>query len=124
MAAGFETLTIIREDREFYKNLEVRSARLAAGIQKVIDDGSYPLIQNRVGSMFTTFFTRGPVTDYATAAVADRKKFASFFRSMLEKGIALAPSQFEAGFMSIAHTNEDIDRTVEAAGKALKEVFG
>ena len=124
MAAGFETLSIIREDREFYRNLEVRSARLAAGIQKVIDDGSYPLIQNRVGSMFTTFFTTGPVTDYATAAVADRKKFASFFRAMLEKGIALAPSQFEAGFMSIAHTNDDIDRTVAAAKESLGLVFG
>ena len=123
MAAGFETLSIIREDNEFYRNLEARSARLAAGIQKVIDAGSYPLVQNRVGAMFTTFFTKGPVTDYTTAAVADRKRFGAFFRLMLEKGIALAPSQFEAGFMSIAHTNEDIDKTIQAAKESLESVF-
>ena len=123
MAAGFETLSIIREDKDFYRNLEARSARLASGIQKVIEDGSYPLVQNRVGAMFTTFFTKGPVTDYTTAAVADRKKFGAFFRSMLDKGIALAPSQFEAGFMSIAHTNEDIDKTIQAVHESLDSVF-
>ena len=73
--------------------------------------------------MFTTFFTKGPVTDYTTAAVADREKFGAFFRVMLEKGIALAPSQFEAGFMSIAHTDEDIDRTIAAAKESLESVF-
>jgi glutamate-1-semialdehyde 2,1-aminomutase len=119
MAAGFETLTIIREDPGFYAKLEAKSARLAVGIQKVIDDGGLPLVQNRVGAMFTTFFTKGPVTDYTTAAVADRAKFGAFFRGMLERGINLAPSQFEAGFMSIAHTDEDIDRTVQAARGTL-----
>jgi glutamate-1-semialdehyde 2,1-aminomutase len=122
MAAGFETLSIIREDPDFYTKLEAKSARLATGMQKVIDDGCYPLVQNRVGAMFTTFFTKGPVTDYATAAVADRAKFGAFFRGMLERGINLAPSQFEAGFMSIAHSDEDIDRTIQAAKDVLATV--
>jgi glutamate-1-semialdehyde 2,1-aminomutase len=122
MTAGFETLSIIGEDPGFYTKLEAKSARLAAGMQKVIDDGGYALVQNRVGAMFTTFFTKGPVTDYTTAAIADRAKFGGFFRGMLERGINLAPSQFEAGFMSIAHSDEDIDRTIRAAREALAAV--
>lgn len=119
MAAGFETLSIIQEDPGFYGKLEAKAGRLAAGMQKLIDEGGYPLVQNRVGAMFTTFFTKGPVTDYATAAVADRAKYGAFFRGMLERGINLAPSQFEAGFMSIAHSDADIDRTVQAARESL-----
>jgi glutamate-1-semialdehyde 2,1-aminomutase len=122
MTAGFETLSIIKEDAGFYTRLEAKSARLANGIQKVIDAATYPLVQNRVGAMFTTFFTKGPVTDYTTAAVADRAKFGAFFRGMLERGINLAPSQFEAGFMSIAHSDADIDRTVEAAKEVLSAI--
>ena len=122
MAAGFETLSIIQEDAAFYTRLEAKSARLASGMQKVIDGGTYPLVQNRVGAMFTTFFTKGPVTDYTTAAVADRAKFGAFFRGMLERGINLAPSQFEAGFMSIAHSDADIDRTVDAAKEVLSAI--
>mgnify|MGYP003382071054 CR=1 FL=1 len=122
MAAGFETLSIIQEDAAFYTRLEAKSARLASGMQKVLDDGRYPLVQNRVGAMFTTFFTKGPVTDYTTAAVADRAKFGAFFRGMLERGINLAPSQFEAGFMSIAHSDADIDRTIQASKDVLATV--
>ncbi len=122
MAAGFETLSIIKEDPAFYTRLEAKSARLAAGMQAIIDGAGLPLVQNRVGAMFTTFFTKGPVTDYTSAAVADRAKFGVFFRGMLERGINFAPSQFEAGFMSIAHTDEDIDRTVAAAKDVMSAI--
>jgi glutamate-1-semialdehyde 2,1-aminomutase len=70
---------------------------------------------NRVGSMFTFFFNRGPVTDWESAKESDTERFGRFFRLMLERGIYLAPSQFEAAFLSAAHSEEDIDRTVEAA---------
>jgi glutamate-1-semialdehyde 2,1-aminomutase len=123
MAAGLETLSVIREDPDFYTRLEAKSARLAAGLKRVIDSLWLPLRQNRVGSMFTLFFTKQVVKDYASAVSADREKFGVFFREMLSRGITLAPSQFEAGFMSIAHSDEDIDRTVEAAREALKAVY-
>jgi glutamate-1-semialdehyde 2,1-aminomutase len=73
--------------------------------------------------MFTLFFTKQVVKDYASAVTADREKFGIFFREMLSRGVTLAPSQFEAGFMSIAHSDEDIDRTVEAAREALRVVY-
>jgi glutamate-1-semialdehyde 2,1-aminomutase len=123
MAAGLETLTIIGEDPDFYPRLEAKSARLAAGLKRAIDSLWLPLRQNRVGSMFTLFFTKQVVKDYASAVTADREKFGIFFREMLSRGVTLAPSQFEAGFMSIAHSDEDIDRTVEAAREALRVVY-
>ncbi|MGH9660716.1 MAG: aspartate aminotransferase family protein, partial [Bryobacteraceae bacterium] len=70
---------------------------------------------NRVGSMFTFFFTGRPVTDYESAKSADTAKFGKFFHGMLDRGVYLAPSQFEAAFLSAAHTDEDIGRTIEAA---------
>jgi glutamate-1-semialdehyde 2,1-aminomutase len=73
--------------------------------------------------MFTLFFTRHPVRDYKTAIVADREKFGAFFREMLVRGIYLAPSQFEAAFISMAHTDEDIDTTIEAVRESLKAVM-
>ena len=74
---------------------------------------------NRVGSMFTFFFTDGPVTDWESARRCDTARFGQFFRAMLDRGIYLAPSQFEAAFLSAAHTDEDVRRTIEAAGEAL-----
>ena len=123
MAAGLETLSVIREDPDFYTRLEAKAARLSGGLQKVIDTLWLPLKQNRVGSMFTLFFTKQAVKDYGTAVTADREKFGVFFREMLDRGITLAPSQFEAGFMSIAHSDEDIDRTIEAARGALEKIY-
>ncbi len=123
MAAGVEALSVIAEDPDFYRRLESKSARLASGIQQSIDALGLPLRQNRVGSMFTLFFTRGAVTDYATAVCADRDMFGRFFGEMLARGIALAPSQFEAGFVSDAHTEEHIDRTAEAARESFEVIF-
>lgn len=123
MAAGLETLAVIREDPGFYTRLETKAARLSGGLQKVIDMLWLPLKQNRVGSMFTLFFTKQAVKDYGTAVAADRDKFGVFFRGMLDRGITMAPSQFEAGFVSIAHSDEDIDRTIEAAKGALEKIY-
>jgi glutamate-1-semialdehyde 2,1-aminomutase len=123
MSAGFETLSILMQDADFYDRLERKSARLAAGIGKNIEDLGLPLTQNRVGSMSTLFFSPDPVRDYRSALLADTKRFAVYFRAMLERGIYLAPSQFEAGFVSIAHTDEDIDRTIQANKEALQLAY-
>ena len=123
MVAGLETLGVIMDDPKFYSRLEAKAARLTSGLQKVIDGFWLPLKQNRVGSMFTLFFAKQPVRDYASAAASDRERFGLFFREMLERGIALAPSQFEAGFMSIAHSDEDIDKTIEAARQSLATIY-
>jgi glutamate-1-semialdehyde 2,1-aminomutase len=123
MTAGFETLSMLREDPSFYLKLEQVSARLADGIARNISGLDLPLTQNRVGSMSTLFFTRKSVVNYQTAVEADTKRFATYFGKMLESGIYLAPSQFEAGFVSIAHTLEDIDKTVEANKKSLQKAW-
>jgi glutamate-1-semialdehyde 2,1-aminomutase len=123
MAAGCETLSILMEENGVYARLEEKSARLAAGIQRVIDSLWLPLRQNRVGSMFTLFFCRHAVRDYKSALNADREKFGAFFREMLARGVYLAPSQFEAAFISLAHSDEDIDTTIEAVRESLKAVM-
>ena len=123
MTAGYETLSILMEDGDFYNRLERKSSQLAAGIGKNIEALHLPLTQNRVGSMSTLFFTPHAVTDYHSALQAETKRFAVYFREMLERGIYLAPSQFEAGFVSIAHTDEDIERTIQANREALAVAF-
>jgi glutamate-1-semialdehyde 2,1-aminomutase len=123
MAAGLETITMLREDADFYGRLEGISARLAAGVQRNLDERGIPAVQNRVGSMSTLFFTSTPVQDYRTALTADTRRFGVYFRSMLAQGIYLAPSQFEAGFVSIAHSDGDIDRTIEASRSALRQAY-
>jgi glutamate-1-semialdehyde 2,1-aminomutase len=123
MTAGYETLRLVSEDPGFYAALEASSRRLAEGIQKNIAALGVPVTQNRVGSMSTVFFTATRVVDYTTALTADTKRFGAYFRAMLERGIYLAPSQFEAAFVSGAHTEEEIDRTIEANGEALRVAF-
>jgi glutamate-1-semialdehyde 2,1-aminomutase len=123
MAAGLATLRMLSETPDLYMKLEELSMRLEKGIQKVIDDRKLPLKQNRVGSMFTLFFTSTPVTDYASAKTSDTNLFSRYFGGMLERGIYLAPSQFEAAFLSAAHSQQDIDRTIVAAGESLQQTF-
>jgi glutamate-1-semialdehyde 2,1-aminomutase len=106
VAAGIAQLTVLRDNPSIYANLEDLAARLEEGFRGVT--------VNRAGSMMTPFFTSGPVTDWASAAKADVAKFGRFHRHMRAHGIALAPSQFEAWFVSYAHTRGDIDRTVKA----------
>jgi glutamate-1-semialdehyde 2,1-aminomutase len=123
MAAGVEMLRLLSGKKSVYAQLEKKSARLEDGLQKIIDKHGLPLTQNRVGSMFTLFFTKEEVVDYGTAKSSDTKRFAAYFSSMLEQGIYLAPSQFEAGFISAAHSDEDIRRTLNAAEKSLRSSF-
>lgn len=121
MTAGIETLKLLQE-KDFYKNLEEKSAYLANGIAKAAKDAGYPIYSTRVGSMFCAFFTKGEVHDWPTASACDTKAFAKYFTSMLEQGIYLAPSQFETAFVSIAHSEADLDATIAAAGKAFKSL--
>jgi glutamate-1-semialdehyde 2,1-aminomutase len=108
VSAGIATLRYLKSHPEVYEIVEDRAAQLTANVP----DG---ITVNRVGSMFTFFFTEGPVTDWESAKRADTGRFRQFFHWMLDRGIYLAPSQFEAGFLSAAHTEQDIARTVEAA---------
>ncbi|HEX5042285.1 MAG TPA: glutamate-1-semialdehyde 2,1-aminomutase [Candidatus Polarisedimenticolaceae bacterium] len=120
MRAGIATLEILDEPGA-YDRLESTSAKLADGLKKAVKDAGIKATLNRVGSMMTTFFTEFPVTDYATAATSDAKRYASFFHGMLERGVYLAPSQYEAGFVSLAHTEQDVEATVAAAAQTLGE---
>jgi glutamate-1-semialdehyde 2,1-aminomutase len=119
MTAGIETLKLLQADG-FYQKLEEKSAYLAAGIARAAKDAGYPIYSTRVGSMFCAFFTKGEVYDWTTAAACDTKAFATYFKAMLNEGIYLAPSQFETAFVSIAHSESELDKTIAAAGKAFK----
>ena len=120
MAAGIATLRQLREKKaEIYPKLESLSAKLTDGVSSAAKAAKAPMTVNRVGSMFTFFFTEGPVTDWASASKSDTKAFAKFFRAMLDAGIYLPPSQFEAAFLSAAHTEDDVQKTVAAAKGAL-----
>jgi len=121
MTAGLITLRRLR-DPSIYERLELSSAQLCEGMSTAARDAGVTTITNRVGSMFTTFFTEGPVFDWQTANSCDRQLYGRFFHSMLDQGIYLAPSQFEAGFVSVAHTEEIIGRTIEAARKGFKQI--
>ena len=94
------------------------------GVLKLIREFGYPLSWTRVGSMASLFFTPGPVTDWHSAAKSDKEAFRKFFWGMLDKGFYLAPSPFEALFLSAAHTEADIAATLDASAKVLAEVFG
>lgn len=119
MTAGIATLRELQKPG-IYAELEQKSAKLAAGLAEAAKKAGAVVSFNRVGSMLCTFFTDQPVTDYTTACTSDTGKFGVFFRSMLDQGIYLAPSQFEAAFVSLAHSDEDIAKTVEAAYVAFK----
>jgi glutamate-1-semialdehyde 2,1-aminomutase len=123
MAAGLATLRYLRSHKgTIYTALEILSAQLVEGVTAVAREAGIPICSNRVGSMFTWFFTPGPVTDWTSAAKCDTKAFARFFRAMLDKGIYLPPSQFEAAFLSAAHTGKDVEQTIAAARQAFATV--
>ena len=121
MTAGLAVLRRLR-DRAVYERLEEAAGRLCAGLSEAAREAGVETVTNRVGSMFTTFFTDSEVTDWPTAAKSDRERYGKFFHAMLEGGVYLAPSQFEAAFVGTAHTDELLDRTVEAARKAFRSV--
>jgi glutamate-1-semialdehyde 2,1-aminomutase len=121
MTAGIETLKILRQPGVF-DDLTACTARLCAGIGDAAHAAGVPVTQTRVGSMFCTFFTPGPVVDWSTARQADTARFGHFFQAMLSQGVYLAPSQFEAGFTSVVHADEAIEATIRAAEIAFKAV--
>jgi glutamate-1-semialdehyde 2,1-aminomutase len=118
MTAGIETLRELARPG-VYDDLDQRSARLVAGIGQAAEEAGVATLATRVGSMFTTFFVDQPVVDYASAKRADTRRYARFFQEMLRQGIYLAPSQFEAGFLSLAHSEQDVQRTIDAARVAF-----
>ena len=121
VTAGIETLKLLKKPG-VYRQLEERARLLSDGLLEAARDVGVGVTLNRVASMMTMFFTPGPVTDYATATKSDTQAYARFFRTMLEEGIYLAPSQFEAAFISTAHTSGDIAKTVKAARIAFKKL--
>lgn len=119
MAAGLATLQHLRQHPEIYRQLEQKSSALVEGVLALAKKAGVALCANRVGSMFTWFFQPGPVTDWDSAARSETQAFARFHNIMLDRGIYLPPSQFEAMFLSAAHTDGDIHRTIEAAAHAF-----
>ncbi|OKP76341.1 MULTISPECIES: glutamate-1-semialdehyde 2,1-aminomutase [Paenibacillus] len=120
MAAGLTTLRLLTP--EVYDRLEVLGARLEAGLMRNAVDTSIPLTINRVGSMVCPFFTEGPVINYDTAKASNLDRFRAYFGKMLDQGISVPPSQFEGMFVSAAHSEQDIDDTLEAHYQALKSL--
>jgi len=118
MSAGIATLKLLKEEG-FYQQIEEKSAYLEKGLLEVTGNSAIATCWQRVGGMFCTYFQQGPVKSFADAAKSDIETFSKFFRNMLDLGINLAPSQFEAGFMSVAHSQEDLDKTIEAAEKSF-----
>jgi glutamate-1-semialdehyde 2,1-aminomutase len=119
MSAGIATLQLLKEPG-FYDRIEEKSAYLAKGLREAAAAAGVPTSLQRVGGMFCTYFQAEEVFNFADVTPEAPRVFAKFFRTMLEEGINLAPSQYEAGFMSVAHSTADLDRTIEAAAKAFK----
>ncbi len=120
-AAGIATLETLR-DPQIYSFLERQSARLAEGLVSAAKKHAVPHQLNRVGSMLTLFFHDQPITNWSSASGCDTRRFAKFFWALMDRGVYWPCSQFEALFVSIAHTDELIDRTLKAADEALKEI--
>ncbi|TVX87244.1 glutamate-1-semialdehyde 2,1-aminomutase [Paenibacillus agilis] len=120
MAAGYTTLSLLTPD--VYDQLETKSARLQAGLERNAKELGLPIVINRVGSMVCPFFTDQPVINYDTAKQSDLNMFNRYFGALLDRGISVAPSQFEGMFVSAVHTDEDIDYTIEAQYDALKAI--
>ncbi len=118
MAAGIATLQVLR-DPAVYQRLEIAAIYLEDGLRRAAEETEVPVRINRAGSAMTMFFTGSPVTDYASAKMSDTTRYAAYFRGMLDRGVFLAPSQFEAAFVSLAHSDADIEATLEAARQSL-----
>ncbi|MBT9136674.1 MAG: Glutamate-1-semialdehyde 2,1-aminomutase [Firmicutes bacterium] len=118
MAAGREMLLALKEPN-VYQRLEKMSAELAAGLAEMAQKNGVPTCFKRVGSMFCFYFTEEEVFDFPSAATSHLPRFRAYFKTMLENGVYIAPSQFEAGFVSLAHTLADLDKTIDAADKAF-----
>ncbi|HEY7907507.1 MAG TPA: aminotransferase class III-fold pyridoxal phosphate-dependent enzyme, partial [Thermomicrobiales bacterium] len=120
MAAGITTLTALQQPG-VWDELERRTTMLADGLGAAAKAAGVPYFGTHVGTMFCGFFTTRPVRDYVTAKTSDTAMFGRFFHGMLQRGVYLAPSQYEAGFMSLAHTDTEIQQTIAAAAEAFAE---
>lgn len=121
VAGGLATLKVLKKAPELYEQMEEKSGRLVEGVERAAKDAGVAMTVNRVGSMFTFFFNDSPVTDWESSSKSDTDRFAFFFRGMLDLGCYLPCSQFEAAFLSAAHTDEDVAGTIEAAEQVLKQ---
>ena len=121
MTAGIETLELLKS-KKAYGDLERKTSYLTENISKIGEERGIPLCINHITGMFTLFFTEGPVRDYPSAKKSDTRRFAQFFIEMMEQRIYLPPSQFEACFVSLAHTQKDLDKTIEACDVAFKNI--
>jgi glutamate-1-semialdehyde 2,1-aminomutase len=120
LSAGLKALEILARPGT-YERLDQLGRRLGEGLLAAAQAAKIPACLNRVGSALTLFFAPGPITDYASAKTADTARFATFFRKMRDRGVFLPPSQFEAMFVSLAHTDDDIDAILGAARAALAD---
>jgi glutamate-1-semialdehyde 2,1-aminomutase len=121
MTAGITILELLKS-KKIYQDLEKKTLYLTERISECVEERGIPFTLNQATGLFTLFFTEGPVKDYRTAKISDTKRFAQFFIGMMEQGIYLPPSQFEAWFISLAHTQKDLDKTIEACTIALKKI--
>ncbi len=119
MAAGYAQLRILNENREIYEKIDATAKRMEDGFKSIAEELALPLCVNRVGSLIGVFFTNEKVDNFKKAKTSDTKLYAKYFNSMLKEGIYLAPSQFEAMFVSYSHTEEDIDKTLYSTKKVL-----
>jgi glutamate-1-semialdehyde 2,1-aminomutase len=124
MAAGVATLKLVRDDATLYERLEVLAKLLTDGLREIFSKYDVPHQSAHAGSMFGVFFAPEPVVDLESAMTSDVAFYAKFFHGMLDRGIYLAPAQFEAGFVSSAHTTRDVERTLTAADATLRDVKG
>jgi glutamate-1-semialdehyde 2,1-aminomutase len=122
MAAGYAQLRYLKDHRDLYAKLDQLSGELVAGVAAAAKAAGMRMTHNRVGSMFTWFFTPGPVTDWDSASKSDTEAFGRFFRNLLDAGVYLPPSQYEAAFLGAAHTDEDVKKTIAAAKQAFEMV--
>jgi glutamate-1-semialdehyde 2,1-aminomutase len=118
MAAGITTLQELKRN-DVWDRMESAGEKLLAGLSAAAGDSRVPVTLNRVGTMIGLFFNEGPVRDWESASRSDTERFKKFFGGMLERGVYIAPSQFEAGFLSAAHDDTVIDETIEAAAQAF-----
>ncbi len=121
MSAGIETLKLLK-NKGVYEKLEKKSKKLCNSIQNLAQKYNIPLFSVRCGSMFSCYFTKEEVKDYNSALKSNLEYFQIYFRNMIENGVNIAPSQFEAGFMSLAHSDKDIEKTIQASEKAFEEI--
>ena len=122
MAAGFTQLKYLYEHQEIYKDLSAKGEKLYGGLKKIVEEKGLPYQVNYDSSLASIFFTDQEVKDYVSAKTSNLELFAKYFKGMLKRGIHLAPSQFEAMFLSTAHTDEVIDETLEAMRGALGDL--